>query len=405
VKDSPAALSGITILDLSRVLAGPFATMLLGDMGARVIKIETPGHGDDTRHWGPPFAAGGLSAYFISVNRNKESVTLNLKSEQGRAILTQLALRSHVLMENFRAGTMDGWGIGYGALQRIHPSLVYCAITGFGQTGPYRDRPGYDNVIEAMGGLMSVTGPPDLPDAPGTPCKVGVAVADIAAGLYAAISILAALRHAERTGCGQYIDISLFDSQLSWLANVASSYLVSGAQPARYGNEHASIVPYQTVTTQDGWIMLAVGNDGQFARLCRVLDHPEWAEDERFATNSARVVNRATLNEVLDQEFASRASQHWTETLLAEGIPCGPVNDIPAALKDAQAVARGMVQSVSHPTLGDLPQLGPAPKLSVTSPAIRSAPPLLGEHTEAVLTELLGYDRSQFDDFAANGII
>ena len=403
--DTPTALSGITILDLSRVLAGPFATMLLGDMGARVIKIEAPGHGDDTRHWGPPFTAGGLSAYFISANRNKESVTLNLKSDQGRAILTQLALRSHVLVENFRAGSTDGWGIGYEALHRIHPSLVYCAITGYGQTGPYRDRPGYDNVIEAMGGIMSITGPPDLPNAPGTSYKVGVAVADIAAGLYAAMSILAALRHAERTGCGQYIDISLFDSQLSWLVNVASSYLVSGMPPTRYGNEHASIVPYQTIATQDGWIMLAVGNDGQFARLCCILGHPEWAEDARFATNSARVVNRAALIEMLGRELAGADSQHWIAAFLAAGIPCGPVNDIPMALGDAQAVARAMVQTVAHPALGDLPQLGPAPKLSVTPPTIRSAPPLLGEHTERILLELLGYDRSYIERLATGGII
>lgn len=397
-----AVLSGVTILDLSRVLAGPFAAMLLGDFGARVIKIERPGLGDDTRQWGPPFTKSGISAYYLCANRNKESVTLNLKRPEGRAILRELALRSHVLLENFHAGAMDRWGLGYDALRRLHPALVYCAITGYGQTGPYRDRPGYDNVIEAMGGLMSITGPPGES---GAPYKAGVAVADIAAGMYAALSILAALRHSERTGTGQYIDISLMDAQISWLANAASAYLVSGEPPRRYGNDHASIVPYQAVATQDGWLMLAVGNDRQFAVLCQVLGRPEWSSDERFATNSARVGHRAELNRLLETEFARRTSQEWTEALLPAGVPCGPVNDIPDALSDPQVAARGMVQSIAHSVMGDVPQIGPAPKLSLTPPAIRSAPPLLGEHTEKVLTELLGYDSDRIRRLSQDGVI
>ena len=264
----PAALAGITILDLSRVLAGPFATMLLGDLGADVIKVERPGDGDDTRHWGPPFTAQGESAYYLCANRNKRSLTLNLGDPAGSDILRELVSHADVLVENFRAGAMERWGVGYAALRSVQPGLVYCAITGYGQTGPYRDRPGYDNVIEAQGGLMSITG---QVGEDGEPYKVGVAIADITAGLYAAMSILAALRHRDASGEGQYIDVALFDVQLSWLANVASAYLVSGEEPRRYGNAHPSIVPYQTVRTADGWLMLAVGNDGQFGRLCDLL--------------------------------------------------------------------------------------------------------------------------------------
>ncbi len=306
----PAALAGITILDLSRVLAGPFATMLLGDLGADVIKVERPGDGDDTRHWGPPFTAQGESAYYLCANRNKRSLTLNLDDPAGSDILRELVSHADVLVENFRAGAMERWGVGYAALRSVHPGLVYCAITGYGQTGPYRDRPGYDNVIEAQGGLMSITGPAGED---GEPHKVGVAIADITAGLYAAMSILAALRHRDASGEGQYIDVALFDVQLSWLANVASAYLVSGEEPRRYGNAHPSIVPYQTVRTADGWLMLAVGNDGQFGRLCDLLGRAGWASDARYASNAARVEHRQELMSKIEPCFARRTTGDWID--------------------------------------------------------------------------------------------
>ena len=302
----PAALSGVTILDLSRILAGPFASMLLADLGADVIKIERPDVGDDTRHWGPPFTANGESAYFLCANRNKKSVTLNLNSPDGREILREVVPKIDVLLENFRVGTMEQWGLGYNGLRALNAGLIYCAISGFGQTGPYRHRPGYDNVIEAQGGIISITGPPGEH---GEPYKVGVAIADITAGLYAAMSILAALRHRDQTGAGQFIDVALFDVQLSWLANVASAYLVSRDVPQRYGNAHPSIVPYQTVPTQDGWLMLAVGNDRQFALLCDLLGHAEWARDAKFENNAARVRNRDELMNRIEAKRRLKSGQ------------------------------------------------------------------------------------------------
>lgn len=395
-----AALDDITVLDLSRVLAGPYATMLLGDLGARVVKIEQPGRGDDTRHWGPPFTASGESAYFLCANRNKESVTLNLKSAEGRAVLRDMVRRADVLVENFKVGRMAALGLDYAALRPENPGLIYCSITGYGQTGPYAERPGYDVVIEAQGGLMSITGP-----AGGDPYKVGVAVVDITAGMQAVMAILAALHHRHRTGAGQAIDIALFDTQLGWLANVASAYLVSGQTPQRYGNAHPSIVPYQTVLTAGGLLMLAVGNDDQFARLCALLGHPEWAADPRFATNRARVSHRAVLLPLLEAEFRRRSAAAWTETLLAAGIPCGPVNDVATALSDPQAEARAMVQTVLHPVTGSVPQVGPVPKLGETPARIHLPPPLLGEHTEAVLAEWLGYSDEQIAGLRAAGAI
>lgn len=398
------ALSDLLILDLSRILAGPYATMILGDLGARVIKVEQPGSGDDTRRWGPPFTTNGESAYFFAANRNKESITLNLKTTQGRAILLDLVRRADVLIENFRVGMLQKLGLDFPSLHEINPRLVYCSLTGYGQTGPYRDRPGYDTVIQAQGGVMSITGPEESPDSPGDPYKVGVAVVDITAGLHAALAILAALHYRDRSGQGQYIDIALFDTQLSWLVNVASAYLVSGEPPKRYGNAHASIVPYQTLPTADGWLMLAVGNDSQFAALCAVLDLPAIATDAQFATNPQRVANRTTLIPLLEARFRTASTTHWLERLLAAGVPCGPVNDIPTALADPQTVARQMVQSVEHPVTGAIPLLGPVPKLSATPAQIRSAPPLLGEHTQAVLREL-GYGDEQIERLRSDKII
>jgi crotonobetainyl-CoA:carnitine CoA-transferase CaiB-like acyl-CoA transferase len=396
----PAALDDLLILDLSRVLAGPYATQLLGDFGARIVKVEQPGQGDETRSWGPPFAADGQSAYFRCANRNKESLALNLKHPIGQQILRELACNADVLVENFRPGTLDALGIGYAALQRLNPRLVYCAITGYGQDGPYADRPGYDTVIQAQGGLMSITGPVD-----GEPFKVGVAVVDLMAGLYAATSILAALRHRERSGEGQLIDIALFDVQLSCLANVGSAYLVSGQPPRRQGNAHATIVPYQPFTAADGSLMLAVGNDGQFARLCAALGRPEFAADPRFATNPARVVNRDALVPQLEAIFATRPVADWVELLLAAAVPCGPVNDIPAALADPHARARGMLQTLQGVDGVPVHLVGPAPKLSATPASIRSTPPQPGQHSFDLLRALLGYDEGQIARLKEEGVI
>lgn len=394
------ALQDITILDLSRVLAGPYATMLLGDLGARVVKVERPGHGDDTRQWGPPFTKSGESAYYLSINRNKQSITLNLKHPVGQEVLRALVRQADVLVENFKVGTMDRLGLGYESLCELNPGLIYCAITGYGQTGPYRERPGYDTVIQAQGGLMSINGP-----AEGEPYKVGVAIVDVTAGLYAATSILAALHHRQRTGEGQHIDIALFDAQLGWLVNVASAYLVSGEPPGRYGNAHPTIVPYQTFDTADGRLMLAVGNDRQFAALCRVLGVPGRAEDRRFATNPARVEHRQELVSRLADEFRRAPTAEWVEALLSAGVPCGPVNDIPTALVSPQAQARQMVQEVEGAQGMPIPLIGPVPKLSGTPATIGASPPLLGQHTEEVLRELLGYDDERIAALGDDGVI
>ena len=425
-----SALSDLLVLDLSRVLAGPYATMLLGDLGARVIKVEQPGTGDDTRRWGPPFTANGESAYFFSANRNKESLTLDLKHPRGRAILLDLVARADVLVENFKVGTMDRMGLGFASLHEVNPRLIFCAVTGYGQTGPDRDRPGYDTAMQAQGGIMSVTGPRaggreqgaggkrqgagfDVSSAEqgkeqetgGKPYKVGVAITDIATGLHANIAILAALHHRQQSGEGQYIDIALFDTQLSWLANVASAYLVSGETPKRYGNAHAAIVPYQTMPTSDGWVMLAVGNDGQFAALCRALGCPELARDERFVTNQQRVRHRDALIPLLEHYFRAQPSSHWVSTLPATNVPCSPVNDIPTALADPQAQARNMVQMIEHPVTGRIPMLGPVPKFSATPATIRLPPPLLGEQTVAILHEFLGYDEQMITELRSERVI
>jgi crotonobetainyl-CoA:carnitine CoA-transferase CaiB-like acyl-CoA transferase len=389
-----SALSDLLILDFSRVLAGPYATMVLADLGARVIKIEQPGLGDETRQWGPPFTEDGLSAYFIAVNRNKQSVTINLKHPDGQAIARTLARRADVLIENFLPGTMARLGLSYDDLRIVNPRLIYCSITGYGQYGPDAHRPGYDTVIQAEGGLMSITGDPD-----GPPMKTGVAIADITTGLYATTSILAALHYRTLSGEGQYIDLALFDVQLSWLANVASAYLISGQPPRRYGNAHATIVPYQPFAAADGYIMIAVGNDRQFARFCQVLDRPEWVTDERFATNPARVINRERLIEAIADIIAREPVVVWVEKLRAADVPCGPVNDIPTALHSRQAQARAMVQQIDG-----IRMVGPAPVFSATPATIRSAPPVLGADTEAVLAEF-GYSAEQIRRFRAEGIV
>ncbi len=380
-------LDGVRVIDLSRVLAGPYCTMMLGDLGADVIKVEMPGRGDDTRHWGPPFAEGSESAYFLCTNRNKRSLTLNLKSERGLTILRDLVGKGDVLVENFKVGTLERWGLTYEALQRLRPGLIYCTITGYGYTGPYRHRAGYDFIIQAEGGIMSITGPTE-----GEPHKVGVAIADITAGLFAANAILAALFARERTGRGQRIDISLLDCQVAWLANVASNYLVSGKVPARYGNAHPNIVPYQVFRARDRHFAFAVGNDSQWETFCRAVGKPEWHEDARFATNAARVENRDTLISLLDELFARRDLDDWLGELEALGIPAAPINTIDQVFADPQVRSRGMQVAMPHPTAGTL-SMTASPLAIPTAPTqLRHPPPLLGQHTDEILREILGCD-------------
>jgi crotonobetainyl-CoA:carnitine CoA-transferase CaiB-like acyl-CoA transferase len=376
--------------------------MQLADLGADVIKVEQPGRGDATRHWGPPWIGEGegrQSAYFISVNRNKRSLTLNLKREEGRAIARRLAARSDVLVENFKVGAAARWGLDYETLRAANPGLIYCAISGYGQTGPDRERPGYDFVVQAEGGVMSITGP-----AEGPPSKVGVAVSDVVAGLYATTAVLAALRHREQTGEGQYIDVALFDAQLAWLANVASNYLVSGETPGRYGNAHPNIVPYQTFATADGHLALGVGSDGQFRRLCAVLARPSLAEDPRFRTNPERVAHREALVAELEKVFQTRPTADWIGALRAADIPAAPINDVGQALSHPQAAARDMVTAVAHPQTGAVPLVNSPLNLSATPPTIRRPPPLLGEQTTAVLAEL-GYDAADIERLQEQGIV
>ena len=398
------ALTHITILDLSRVLAGPYATMTLGDFGAEVIKIEQPGRGDDSRHWGPPFTDGGQSAYFLCANRNKRSLTLNLKTEAGQTIFRRLAVQADVVVENFKAGGMERMGLGYESLRADNPGLIYCAITGYGQTGPDRALPGYDTVIQAQGGIMSITGPTSG-GTDGEPYKVGVAIVDITAGLQAAVAILTALQHRDRTGEGQHIDIALFDTQLSWLANVASGFLLSGDPPHRYGNAHGTVVPYQTFATADGHLMLAVGNDRQFASLAEVVGEPTWSEDERFATNPARVQFRDLLIPALAAHFRRCATDEWIQRLRAAGVPCGPVNDIPTALETPQAEHRQMVQTVTDGNGDSIPLVGPVPKLDKTPAHIFLPPPLLGEHTNELLREKLALTAEEIDALRDSGVV
>ena len=412
------ALGNLRIIDLSRVLAGPYCAMLLADYGADVIKIEQPAGGDPTRQWGPPWFAEqdlsgletpdgvqapdrsetGESAYYLTANRNKRGLTLNLKSAEGQAIARRLIATADIVIENFMPGTMAQFGLDYATLSAAQPGLIYCSITGYGQNGPYRDRPGYDFMIQAEGGIMSITGPAD-----GEPHKVGVAIVDISAGLYAATAILAALHHRTLTGRGQWIDVALFDAQLGWLANVASNYLVSGEPPQRYGNAHPNIVPYETFPTADGRIAVGIGSDEQWRRFCALAARPDLAAEPRYATNAGRVAAREELIPLLRDVFRKRPSVEWLAALRVARIPAAPINDIPAALNDPQAQARDMVQTVAHPN-GPLAMVGPVAKLSETPAAVRVAPPLLGEHSEVLLREL-GYRPNEIDSLRVEGVI
>jgi len=384
------ALSHLKVLDLSRILAGPWASQMLADLGAEVIKIERPQGGDDTRSWGPPFMsdesgqATEESAYFLCTNRGKQSVCVDMKSSQGQATLRQLATESDVVIENFKVGGAASYGLDYDSLAAVNPGLVYCSITGFGQTGPSKDRPGYDFLVQAMGGLMSVTGLPDGVEGAG-PQKVGVALTDIMTGLYATVGILAALSERHRSGLGQHVDLALLDVTAATLANQATNYLVGGMNPVRLGNAHPNIVPYQSFVAKDGHLIVAVGNDAQFRRYTQVLACPELADDPRFATNRQRVLNRDTLVPLLQREMLERGTAEWLQMLEAAGVPAGPINSVAEVFAEPQIQARNMQVTVPHPLNANLQLVGNPIKLSRTPVAYDRPPPLLGEHTDEVL--------------------
>ncbi|MGA0382489.1 MAG: CaiB/BaiF CoA transferase family protein [Arenicellales bacterium] len=404
------ALSHIRVLDLSRVLAGPWCTQMLADLGADVIKIERPGVGDDTRQWGPPFipAAGstglGESTYFLGANRGKRSVTINLAERKGQALAREMAALSDVVVENFKVGALARYGLDYLSLKALNPRLVYCSITGFGQNGPYADRAGYDFMIQGMGGLMSITGEAEGTEGAG-PQKVGVAMADIVTGLYCASAIQAALIHRDRSGEGQYIDMALLDCQVAVLANQAMMYLAAGEVPNRMGNAHPNIVPYQVFATRDAHLILAVGNDGQFKRLCDLLGRPELAEDERFATNRARVAHRSEIINILAKIIRQKSTDEWVPLIESQGIPCGRINRIDQALDEAQVKHRNMRTQVVHQGLGEIDILASPIRMSETPTRVDRAPPMLGEHTEEVLEELLEYSAGDISALRRSGII
>ena len=406
------ALSHITVLDLSRILAGPWAGQVLADLGAQVIKIERPQGGDDTRSWGPPFLRGADgredpaadAAYFLCANRNKQSVTVDFTTPQGRSIVERLAQDADVVLENFKVGGLKAYGLDYESLRAINPRLIYCSITGFGQTGPYAPRPGYDFLVQAMGGLMSITG--RGADEPGAgPQRAGVAVADIMTGLYAAIGILAALHHRDRTGVGQHIDVALLDVQVACLANQAMNYLVSGQAPTRLGNAHPNIVPYQDFPTRDGDVIIAVGNDAQFVRLCSALGLDELAEDARYATNQDRVANRGPLIERLRQATRTQPTAHWVAALEQAGVPCGPINSIDAVFADPQVQAREMQVEMTHPVSGTVSLVANPLRLSATPVTYRTAPPTLGAQTRRILQERLGMSAEEIVRLQDAGVI
>jgi formyl-CoA transferase len=404
------ALSHLRVLDLTRVLAGPWCTQTLADLGADVIKIERPGIGDDTRQWGPPYArdADGHdtteAAYYLAVNRNKRSVTLDIATAQGQAIIRRLVAQCDVLVENYKVGDMARYGLDFDSLQALNPRLVYCSVTGFGQTGPYAPRPGYDFIVQGMGGFMSVTGERDsLPG--GSPQKAGVAIADLFTGANATIAILAALSHRDRSGQGQYLDICLLDTQVAMMANMAANFLASDKPPVRWGNAHPNIVPYQVFKAADGWVIVACGNDGQFRKLVDAGGHSQLAGDPRFATNPQRVRHRDVLVPLLEQMMVRRTRSEWIATLEAAGVPCGPINDMADVFRDPQVLARGMRLDLPHPTAGQVSVPASALKLSDTPVSYRRPPPLLGEHTREVLRELAGLLDTELEDLQEQHII
>jgi crotonobetainyl-CoA:carnitine CoA-transferase CaiB-like acyl-CoA transferase len=403
-------LGHVRVLELSRVLAGPWAAQTLADLGASVIKVEKPGAGDDTRSYAPPYAANrdgsqsSESAYFLSTNRGKRSVTIDFIHPEGQKLVQALAAKSDVVIENFKVDGLAKYGLDYPSLQPLNPGLIYCSITGFGQTGPYRHKPGYDFMIQGIGGLMSITGEPDQRPG-GGPMKVGVAVADIFTGLYAAIAILGALAHRDRTGAGQYIDLALLDTQVAVLANQAMNYLVTGVAPQRLGNAHPNIVPYQVFVASDGHIIVAVGNENQFARMCEVIGRSELASDARFATNASRVNNRDELIAILQGIFAARTMRDWLESLERAGVPCGPINTVADVFADPQVQARGLKLDLPHPSIGSVPSVANPIKYSATPISYRSAPPMLGADTDEILREMIGVPPEEIARLRKAGIV
>ncbi len=393
-------LSGIHVLDLSSVLAGPYCSMILGDLGADVIKVERPGVGDETRHWGPPFTACGESAYFICVNRNKRSITVDMKRPEGIEIIKSLAAKSDILLESFTPGSADSLGIGYEALREINPRIIYCSITGFGPDGPYRDRGGYDLAVSAFGGLMGITGEPD-----GPPVKVGVALTNVTTGISAQGAICAALYAREKTGNGQRIDVSLLETQVAALANIASSYLISGEIPKRWGTAHETIVPYQAFESKDKYVIVAVGNDQLWTKFCKVIGRPELAEDPRFKTNPLRVKNRTDCIGILAPILKTRPRDEWVDLLNAESIPCAPINTVDEVFKDPQVLHRKMLEEIDHPTAGRIKLVGIPVKYSDAEAAIRRPPPLLGQHTREILSGVLNYEASRIEKLKVEGVV
>ncbi len=392
-------LGGLRVLDLSRILAGPYCTMSLGDLGADVIKVERPGTGDDTRTWGPPFA-GGESAYYLCCNRNKKSIAIDLKSPSGIELVRELAKVSDVVVENFTPGLMKRFGLDFETLREDNPRLVYCSITAYGQDGPYRDRPGYDMVLSAVGGLMWITGPEG-----GEPCKVGVAITDVVTGIHASGAIMAALLRRERSGRGQHIDCSLLDIQVASLANIASNYLVAGKEAQRWGTAHESIIPYQVFNAKDRPVAIAVANQKLWKSFCVTIGRQEWIADPRFESNPKRVENRAELVAYISEIMAQKTCDEWVELLVGASIPCGPVNNMEGIFADPQVLHREMIVEVPHETIGTL-RLGGVPiKYSETPASVRLPPPLLGQHTDEILADVLGYSQEQVDVLRRQGAI
>ncbi|MEN2991516.1 CaiB/BaiF CoA-transferase family protein [Tistrella sp. BH-R2-4] len=407
--DRNGALSHIRVLDLSRVLAGPWASQILGDLGAEVLKIERPGAGDDTRGWGPPYASSAdgsarEAAYFLTTNRNKQSVAIDMGTAEGAALIRRLAAECDVVIENFKVGGLKKYGLDWASLQAVNPRLIYCSITGFGQTGPYAPRAGYDFMIQAMGGLMSVTGEPDTVPG-GGPVKVGVALVDVMTGLYATIGVLAALAHRDQGGAGQHIDLALLDVSVATLANQAMNFLVAGTAPGRMGNAHPNIVPYQAFATLDGHLVLAIGNDDQFRRFAIEAGHAEWGEDPRFATNASRVANRAALVPLVAAAVAGRTTDAWIAALEPRGVPCGPINTLDRVFADAQVQARGLRRDMPHQTLGHVPTVASPLNLSATPVVYDRAAPVLGADTADVLGRILGLDAATLAGLKAKAVI
>ncbi|RKP52794.1 CaiB/BaiF CoA transferase family protein [Trinickia fusca] len=391
------ALSHLRVLDLTRVLAGPWCAQTLADLGADVIKIERPGAGDDTRHWGPPYlktpegADTREAAYYLCANRNKRSVTVDIATPEGQRIVRELAAQSDVVLENYKVGQLKKYGLDYASLAEVKPDIIYCSVTGFGQTGPLAERAGYDFIVQGIGGFMSITGERDGQPG-GGPQKAGVAIADLMTGMYATVAVLAALAHRDRTGTGQYIDMALLDVQVAMLANMGANYLTSGKAPVRWGNAHQNIVPYQAFQTRDGWIIVAVGNDAQFRKFVEVGGRPELADDPRFATNPERVRHRDTLVPLVAEMVKTRGKHEWIASLEQAGVPCGPINDLAEVFENEQVRSRGMRVEVPHSSGATAALLRSPIQMSETPPQVRTAPPMLGEHTDEVLRTLLGYD-------------